>query len=89
MTPGQIHKTKTLFFRMNVGSAEDPETGNVYELSAHVADHSPIIQSKKTGKWWTISWQELIALAEKAGIQNEDPAHPTEVFGIPVKEDPS
>ena len=63
---GKIHPKKTLFFRQNVGSAE--ADGRSYEMSMNVGGSHPIIQSRQTEKWFTLSWQEIIDMAIEAGI---------------------
>jgi hypothetical protein len=71
MSTGKIHDSKTMFLRMHVGEATDNETGIEYEMSTDLASGQPIIHSKKTGKWWSCGWQDLIELAVKAGIDTE------------------
>ncbi len=68
---GKIHAAKTLFFRAAVGNADDGESVG-YEMSILVGDNSPIILSKQTGKWFTLSWQAIIELAVEAGIDEND-----------------
>ena len=68
---GKIHPKKTMFLRNNVGSADGPG-GFSYEMSSNFSDHSPIIQSKKTGKWFVLGWEEIVNLAIDAGIDKPD-----------------
>lgn len=65
-TIGTIHGKKTMFLRMGCGEAEDGK--NVYELSTNVAGGHPIVRNKTTGQWFTLSWQQILDLAKKAGI---------------------
>lgn len=34
----------------------------------------PVIHNQQTGRVWTISWPQLVALAREAGIDEHDPA---------------
>jgi len=64
---GTIHNNKnSLFLRFEVGSCCIRE--NMYEMFNNASFGTPIIRSKQTGKWWTVSWKELLELAVKAGI---------------------
>jgi len=63
---GRIYPKKTMFLRQHVGDAKSGKTG--YEMSFNIGGSHPIIRSNQTGKWWTVSWQELIELAIKKGI---------------------
>ncbi len=65
---GQLHPPTTLFFRIDVGTAKDPN-GSVFEITAHTADKTPIVRSEKTGRWFTLSWEDIINLALEAGIE--------------------
>lgn len=69
-TIGTVHPAKSLFLRKDIG---DIRLNNkiVYEMSAGVMG-TPILHSIKTGKWFTISWTEIIELAERAGIDKKD-----------------
>ena len=62
---GKVYPAKSMFFRNHVGTADDGE--RKFELATSM-NGTPILQSAKTGKWFLLSWQEIIDLAEKAGI---------------------
>jgi hypothetical protein len=64
---GKIHKAETLFFRVEVGEATG-DHGRHYELTISAGSSAPIVHSKTTGKWFTLSWQDIIALAIQEGI---------------------
>ena len=66
-----IDEKNTLFLRQDVGTAQDPETGNEYELS-FINMTVPAVRSKKTGKWFSIPWPCIIDAAVSAGIDKED-----------------
>lgn len=66
---GKIYKSMSLFFRQHVGEAKR-ENSN-YELSMVINDQTPLVCSKQTGKYFSISWQEIIELAIEAGIDKE------------------
>lgn len=68
---GKIHPSKTLFLRETVGEATDNKTGVKYEMTNGVGGGGPIVRSSKTGKWFTLSWSEIINLAKKAGIDGK------------------
>lgn len=66
---GLVQSKDRLFLRMSVGTATLGE--GKYEMSTNIGDSSPMIRSQKTGKWWSITWNQLLDLAIKAGIDNE------------------
>lgn len=68
---GEIHPPRTMFFRETVGEISDDE-GNKYECTTNVGGVHPIIQSKQTGKWFTLSWADIVSLAIEAGIDKKD-----------------
>ena len=68
-TRGEIHPKRTMFLRCHVGDARSGNTA--YEMSTNASCMNPIIQSKQTGKWFTLSWQDIIELAVEAGIDAE------------------
>lgn len=65
---GKMHPASAMFFRVSAGEASHEETGESYELSTSAHDRAPIIHSRQTGKWWTMSWQGLVDLAVNEGI---------------------
>ena len=69
---GKVHPSRTMFLRQDVGSAEDPNTGIEYQLTTGMGSGCPIVQSGKTGKWFTISWTDIIGMAVVAGINDKD-----------------
>lgn len=71
---GTIHPPKTMFLHMSLGTATDSE-GNTYELSTHPSGF-PIVRSRKTGKWFTLSWPDILDLADRAGIDAEENSNP-------------
>lgn len=66
---GKIHDKSVLFFRQHVGEATSDDIG--YEMSVNVGGLTPIVLSKKTGKWFTLGWEDIINLAVVAGINQE------------------
>lgn len=64
---GTIHDKNTLFMRTECGEATD-NTGGNYELSTNFGGGLPIVRNSKTGKWFTLNWQDIIGLAKAAGI---------------------
>ncbi len=65
---GQVHDENTLFLRESVGDASDQD-GNSYELATSVSGQM-IVTSKKTGKKFTLDWQEFLNLAVMRGIND-------------------
>lgn len=70
--PGTIHPKKSMFLRVHIGEAK-AEDGSVYEMSTGM-DGAPIIHSVKSGRWFSLSWQEIVNMAVEAEIDNEEPA---------------
>lgn len=70
-TIGKIFPKESLFLRLDCGKASNPETGD-FELSMNVGGNLPLVRSKKTGKWFSLGWQDIINLAIHRGILDED-----------------
>ena len=68
---GQIHEKKSLFLRETVGTATDPETKIKYEMTTICANRPPLVCSGKTGKYFSLSWSDIIKLAIEAGIDKD------------------
>ena len=64
---GEIYPPRTMFLRDTVGEINDDE-GNKYECTTNVGGLNPIIHSEQTGKWFTLSWTDIVGLAIRAGI---------------------
>ena len=62
---GEILPPKSMILRTHIGEAKQGKLE--YEMSTAIAG-MPIIHSKQTGKWFTLSWQTILELAVKAGI---------------------
>jgi hypothetical protein len=55
-----------MFLRVHVGTAKaDDDTE--YEMSL-ISGNTPLIKSKQTGKYFQLTWPEIIDLAVAAGI---------------------
>ena len=67
---GKIYPPRTLFFRSDVGEIADDE-GNKYECTTNVGGEHPIIRSKQTDKWFTLTWADIVRLAIEAGIDKK------------------
>jgi len=63
---GTIHPKTAVFMSQHVGAA-----GDEFELMTSM-NLSPMIQSRVTGKTWSLGWQELVQLAIAAGVNKED-----------------
>ena len=68
---GKVHPKGTMFLRHSVGTCKDEE-GREYEMTAHVSDMSPIIHSETSGKYFTLSWTDIMNLAIKAGVDKKE-----------------
>ena len=66
---GKIHPSTTLFMTVHVGEADRGEFK--YDMSTGMS-MSPIIRSTLTGKFFTLSWQDVLNLAVAAGIDKEE-----------------
>ena len=70
-TFGIVTSKQTLFLRQHVGTANDDEQSIEYEMSTNVGNGQPIIRSSKSGRFWTVGWQELVRAAVAAGIDED------------------
>lgn len=75
---GKIHPSTAAILRFDCGSARIVVSAHhggkgdeSYDLSTG-ASGSPCIRSQQTGKYWTITWRELIGMAVSAGIDADD-----------------
>jgi hypothetical protein len=64
---GKIHPPRTALIRVHVGDATD-ECGNKFQMSTLPAQGTPCIYSERTGKYYTLSWQDILDLAIESGI---------------------
>jgi len=69
-TLGKIHPKRTMFFRVHVGTAKNSQGS--YEMATNAGDSAPIVESKKTGKWFTLSWEDIMNMAKDADIDKKD-----------------
>lgn len=67
---GKIYPKGTLFLSIEAGSAGNEERS--YQLLTSGSSGVPMIESKQTGKVWSLSWKELLELAIAAGIDSEE-----------------
>ncbi len=70
---GDLKPAKTLVFRQDCGTARG-EDEIVYELSINMVCKTPIVRSQKTGRWFFLSWKDIVRLAVKAGVNEEEAA---------------
>lgn len=63
---GTIHDKSTYFFRIEAGEATLESKS--YELSVNASGNTPIVRSNQTGKFFTLTWQDIINMAIDAGI---------------------
>ena len=62
---GQLLPANSMLLGVHVGEASFGK--RKYEMSTGI-NQAPIVHSKQTGKWFSLSWKDILALAEKAGI---------------------
>jgi len=69
-TIGEIHEKDSLFMRVDMGSATATmESGEVFNLELSTGlNGSPLIRCAETGKWFSITWREILDLAYHRGI---------------------
>lgn len=68
---GKLYGKNSLFLRVAVGTAqgEGDDAGDQYEMSL-VNGHTMAVRNGVTGKTFVANWQDLIAEAKAAGIDN-------------------
>lgn len=66
---GQIDAPGSFFMREARGDAKAAD-GTVYELNTHLSG-APLVRSSKTGKFFSLSWQDVLRLAIEAGIDRD------------------
>lgn len=62
-----VEKNGPMFLRETVGKATTQD-GTEYELTTNVSGAHPIVASSKTGKRFVLTWEDIIRMAQKAGI---------------------
>lgn len=67
---GTIHPSGSLLLRSSRGDAEAVD-GRKYEFSTTLHGQ-PCIRSEKSGKYFVVSWEELLQMAIDAGIDNAE-----------------
>jgi hypothetical protein len=66
----KIYDKKTLMVLVHIGEAKADGDEHGYKLS-HTLSGGPHVQSEKTGKAFVLSWQDIIELAVKEGVDND------------------
>ena len=66
---GEILEKNVLIMRIHIGTATSEE-GEVFTMSTNM-DGSPLIEHEKSGRKFSLSWQEIIDLALARGITGE------------------
>lgn len=77
-SPGELFHPDTRFLRSSAATAKDEKSGIEYECTTNFTSGTPLVRSSKTGRWFTLDWPAIIALAVKAGIDDE--SEPVEVL---------
>lgn len=68
-TYGQILPPDAWLLRKEVGSGE--MDGMQYQMQL-TARSTPVIESKATGKRFVLDWEDIVRLAQAAGIDEQD-----------------
>jgi len=69
---GTMHSRGALFLCIHAGeAAADGSDKPAYHLSVQAVGYHPIVRSEKTGKAFSLTWQDIIALAVAAGIDEK------------------
>lgn len=68
---GEIHDSKSVFLREYVETIAGPELKIQYAMTITCAGREPLIRSYKTGKYFLLSWPDILKLAIEAGIDND------------------
>lgn len=69
---GLIYPKDTLFLVQHIGEAGEPNKPE-YTLYIGGMNAAPFIQSTKTGRIFTISWNDLVKIAKDAGVDENAP----------------
>jgi hypothetical protein len=72
---GTLHGPMTLFVQTALGTAKREDGGGEYEIGCGgwAGPGPPVIRSKKTGQYFTLSLTDLVNLAIAAGIDEAKP----------------
>lgn len=68
---GKIYPEEAMILRIFVG--EGGANGKSYEVLTTMSQE-PIVQSKQTGKYYHLTWSDIINMAVEAGIDEEETA---------------
>ena len=70
-TIGTIDPAGTLILR-EVAAQIKFDDGREYDLTAWLPGLMPCVQSKQTGKFFHLSWPEIVEMAIAAGVDKEE-----------------
>lgn len=73
---GTLHTGKTMWLRQAIGTCKSGN-GLEYDMDVNLGAYHPIIRSKKSGRWWTINWEQLVRMAIAAGIDEPESTQKT------------
>lgn len=66
---GRIKPKGSFYLRVHVGKGDQGDKH--YEMS-FINGNIPAIESKQTGKFFVLSWNDILDMAVQGGIDNED-----------------
>lgn len=72
---GTIREKGAMFLRVSVGTAADEDNNAKYEMSTLAGTSIPCVRSVATGRYFLLTWPEILNLAIDAGIDKEEPSH--------------
>ncbi len=67
---GEIVEKSKFILRVACGTAEDTDNGVKYELSTSIGGN-PVVRNAKTGRFFVLSWDDILEMAQEAGIDAE------------------
>jgi hypothetical protein len=73
---GTLHGPRTLFLTTHGGKATATINGReeTFQLTcAGIGPGAPMVRCERTGIWFTLSWEDILAMALDAGITAEHP----------------
>lgn len=70
---GEILDKNKFVIGMNVGEGTEKVGGKTIEYTLTTSfNFSPSVRNTKTGKTFILSWEDIVGLAEKAGLFEEE-----------------
>ena len=71
-THGEIRRPRGITKSIYVGQQRGERGEAFYVFHIIRGTFQPVIYSFFSRKWWTITWEELVKLAQEAGVDREE-----------------